>query len=245
MGELFPELEAERLVLDYAFRCGAIRDLRVGYAASAIRRLVRAGLRDEVVDLILRAYLTDERLAELASSAAAEESATALEVIAPEEETREPAASEAWAHPREEDATIRLTLSFDEAYWGTTRDVAVSHPSAGEETLVRVQVPAGAQNGSVLSCGGVGGRDLLALIEVRDGPTFCLRGADVHVEVAVDERLAAQGGIVLIPNPDGVRLRTRLHAGVRDGQTIRLRGRGAPDRTTPGARGDLYVRMRV
>lgn len=69
------------------------------------------------------------------------------------------------------------------------------------------------------------------------------RGADVEATVTVDLRQAAEGATITI-NPLGETVRTKIPAGVKDGQRIRLRGKGqAGDPQAP--RGDLMLTVQV
>ncbi|MCB9760660.1 MAG: J domain-containing protein [Alphaproteobacteria bacterium] len=68
-------------------------------------------------------------------------------------------------------------------------------------------------------------------------------GHDVRAQVSLDFRTAAQGGQVELTQPDGTSLKVRVPAGVGDGETIRLRGQGAPGRGGPP--GDLLLEVRV
>ena len=70
------------------------------------------------------------------------------------------------------------------------------------------------------------------------------RGADVSARTTLDFRQAVQGDTVTLATGDGDRLTTRIPAGVKDGQKIRLRGKGQPG--GPGAeRGDLILTVAV
>ncbi len=73
------------------------------------------------------------------------------------------------------------------------------------------------------------------------------RGQDLEHEIMLSFDEAARGGKrqILLESPGGgppEKIEVRIPAGVRDGQRIRLRGRGAPG---PGGRGDLYLVCRI
>lgn len=53
-------------------------------------------------------------------------------------------------------------------------------------------------------------------------------GADLHYAMTVPFLDAARGGKMHISLPDGASIAVRIPAGARDGQTLRLRGKGAP-----------------
>ncbi len=65
-------------------------------------------------------------------------------------------------------------------------------------------------------------------------------GRDVEARTTISFRQAATGDTVTLQTPDGGRINTRIPAGVKDGQKIRLRGKGMAG--DPGApHGDLML----
>jgi molecular chaperone DnaJ len=70
------------------------------------------------------------------------------------------------------------------------------------------------------------------------------RGQDVEARTTLDFRAAATGDTVTLSKPDGGRITTRIPAGVKDGQKIRLRGKGQPGRGG-GEPGDMVVTVHV
>ncbi|WP_114907469.1 DnaJ C-terminal domain-containing protein [Ornithinimicrobium murale] len=69
-------------------------------------------------------------------------------------------------------------------------------------------------------------------------------GRDVEARTTIDFMQAASGDTVTLQTPEGGRVTTRIPAGVKDGQKIRLRGKGLPG--DPGARnGDLMLVVTV
>ncbi len=71
---------------------------------------------------------------------------------------------------------------------------------------------------------------------------FAARGADVRYHLEVDFMDAATGGKRAVPLPDGSAIDLTIPAGVRDGQTLRLRGKGQPG-IGGGPAGDAYVEI--
>jgi len=70
------------------------------------------------------------------------------------------------------------------------------------------------------------------------------RGEDLEVPATLSFRDAAQGTTVTLSTPDGSRVTARIPAGVKDGQKIRLRGKGNPgDQGAPA--GDLMLAVQV
>lgn len=103
------------------------------------------------------------------------------------------------------------------------------------------------------STGGAGGPDLEDLLGgmfgsggyggygSTRGPR---RGQDVNATTTLGFREAVNGATVTLRKPDGGTITTRVPAGVRDGQKIRLRGKGgAGDQGAPA--GDLFITVNV
>lgn len=86
------------------------------------------------------------------------------------------------------------------------------------------------------------GRSRRIPVRVRSAPPR--RGADVGAVLAVPLRAAVHGAEPLLDLGRGRSERVRVPAGARDGQRLRVRGRGEPGRHG-GAPGDLVVTLRV
>ena len=70
------------------------------------------------------------------------------------------------------------------------------------------------------------------------------RGADVEARTTLSFRDAVEGSTVTLSTADGSRVTARIPAGVKDGQKIRLRGKGnAGDQGAPA--GDLMLTVQV
>lgn len=76
------------------------------------------------------------------------------------------------------------------------------------------------------------------------GQGFAARGADLRYHLDVDFLDAARGAKRTVPLPDGQTIDLSIPAGVRDGQTLRLRGKGSPG-MGGGPAGDAYVEISV
>jgi DnaJ-class molecular chaperone len=75
----------------------------------------------------------------------------------------------------------------------------------------------------------------------RGGPR---KGPDLHADLAIDFRTAALGGVRTLSFADGRSMSVRIPAGVDDGGSIRLRGKGGPG-LSGGAQGDLIIALHV
>ena len=114
---------------------------------------------------------------------------------------------------------------------------------------IQLKIPAGVDNGSRLRLSGKGAGglrggapgDLYVLLGVRESELFVRDGLDLGVDVPVSPVLAALGGEVSVPTPQG-EARLRIPAGTPNGKVFRLRGKGVPD-LRGGAPGDLDARL--
>lgn len=71
------------------------------------------------------------------------------------------------------------------------------------------------------------------------------KGQDVEARTTLDFHAAATGDTVTLSKPDGGRITTRIPAGVKDGQKIRLRGKGQPAPVPGGEPGDMILHVTV
>lgn len=76
------------------------------------------------------------------------------------------------------------------------------------------------------------------------GREFHMRGQDYRFALEVDFMTAAKGGKTRISLPEGGDLEVTIPKGVRDGQTIRLKGKGGPG-MGQGGPGDAYLTISV
>ena len=70
------------------------------------------------------------------------------------------------------------------------------------------------------------------------------RGADVTARTTIDFITATKGETITLQGEDGKPFKVKIPAGVRDGQKIRLRGRGRPS-PDGGESGDIVVQVTV
>ncbi len=115
---------------------------------------------------------------------------------------------------------------------------------------VKLRVPAGVKDGSVLRLRGKGGPgsnggppgDILVRIRVASSPVFGRRGNDLTLNVPITYTEAALGTRIEVPTLNGG-VKLKIPAGTPGGKTFRVRGRGIVPET--GKPGDLLVTVQV
>jgi molecular chaperone DnaJ len=114
---------------------------------------------------------------------------------------------------------------------------------------VRVRIPPGLEEGSVLRMRGEGERveggppgDLYLTVRIRKHPFFERMGSDLLCEVPLSLSQAALGSTVEVPTLRG-KTTLKIPPGTQSGQVFRIRREGLP--RPEGGRGDLHVRVRV
>jgi molecular chaperone DnaJ len=123
---------------------------------------------------------------------------------------------------------------------------------AQKERKLTVKIPAGIATGQRLRITGEGEAglaggprgDLYVVIQVQDHPFFQREGNDLHCEIPLHFPILALGGQIRVPTLDGDEPFT-IPEGTQTGATFRVRGRGMPDVTGRGGRGDLMVTVRA
>lgn len=78
----------------------------------------------------------------------------------------------------------------------------------------------------------------------RGGGDFKMRGQDARYRLILDFLSAINGGKQSVTLPDGSKLEVNIPPGSRDGQTLRLRGKGQPG-IGGGAAGDALIEIKV
>jgi curved DNA-binding protein len=141
------------------------------------------------------------------------------------------------------DTEAKLVLSLSEAFHGVQKRLILNN----EEFEVRI--PPGAKPGSRIRVRGKGRfsphyttqrGDLYLTVELTPHPFFQFEGDNLTCEVAITPDEAVLGTQIEVPTPDGS-VTVNVPAGVRSGQTLRLRGKGWRD--PKGGRGDQMVHL--
>ena len=114
-----------------------------------------------------------------------------------------------------------------------------------------LRIPPGVETGSRLRVTGKGegglrggpSGDLYVVLHVRDHAIFERQGEDLACTVPVSPDIAALGGDVPVPTPDGLAM-LKLPQGTPNGKVFRLRGKGVRGLDGSGV-GDLHVRISI
>ena len=114
---------------------------------------------------------------------------------------------------------------------------------------IALKIPAGVDDGSRLRLAGKGGGglrggengDLYVQLSVRESDIFEREGQYLGVDIPVSPVLAALGGTVSVPTPQG-EAQLKIPAGTPNGKVFRLRGKGVPS-LRGGPAGDLDARI--
>lgn len=138
-----------------------------------------------------------------------------------------------------------LEVDFVEAALGTKREVKL--PTG---RTVNVTIPPGTEDGQSLRLKNQGmpglhngpAGDAMIEIHIKPDPIFSAKGKDVHVELAITVPEAVLGAKIEVPTIDGA-VALNIPAGSNSGSTLRLRGKGIPDKDDK--RGDQYVKIKV
>ena len=151
------------------------------------------------------------------------------------------------------DLMLTISVTAQQAFDGTTREVSYMVPSTKERTTLKVTVPAGAYDGMKLRYhnqgeygenGGARG-DLVITTQVEEHPLFKRDGADVKMDLPMSVWELALGASVEVPTPSGKKVLLHVPAGTQDGKTFRFRDMGAANVRRKGVKGALLVTVRV
>lgn len=151
-----------------------------------------------------------------------------------------------------QDMNVTLNVTFDEAFKGAEKRVTVRVPGRSESETLTVKIPAGAVDGGRLRFKGKGGLgenggeagDLLISTKIEEHPHYSRKNADVLVDVPVSVAEAALGSSIIVPAPDGTKVRVKVPKGTQDDTVLSIKGKGAPRVKGEGS-GDLKITIKV
>ncbi len=134
-----------------------------------------------------------------------------------------------------------VEVSLEEAFAGSQRIVTISR--GGQDRRIEVTIPRGVATGSVVRVRPGQGQELLLNVAVTPHGRFTRRGADLYLDVDVPFEDAILGGSVDVSTMERP-VELKVPPESRNGQRIRLAGKGMPVLGSPDRRGDLYVVLR-
>ena len=142
-----------------------------------------------------------------------------------------------------------VEVALEDAFVGAKKSLTLQSPQiddAGRVTMqtqrIDLSIPKGVLPGQHLRLAGkgAGGSDLLIEVAFQPHPIYRIEGRDLYVTLPVSSWEAALGGKVKMPTPTGP-VDLTVPANARQGQKLRLRGRGMP----AAQKGDLYAILQI
>ncbi|MDJ1177694.1 DnaJ C-terminal domain-containing protein [Roseofilum sp. BLCC_M91] len=138
-----------------------------------------------------------------------------------------------------------IVLSFAEAFHGVQKRI-----NLGLQEVIEVRIPPGAKPGTRIRVRGKGSvnpqtaqrGDLYLTVSLQPHSFFQFEGDNLVCELPISPEEAVLGASIEVPTPDG-RVQMSIPAGIRHGQSLRLRGKGWPN--PKGARGDQLVKIAI
>lgn len=151
-----------------------------------------------------------------------------------------------------QDMNVTLNITFDEAFNGAEKRVTVRVPGKPEAETLTVKIPAGAVDGGRMrfkkkgAPGENGGEDgdLLITTKIDESGLYRRSKADVLMDVPITFAEAVLGAKILVPTPDGKKVRVTVPAGTQDETVLTVRGKGAPKVKGEGF-GDLKLTLKI
>ena len=148
------------------------------------------------------------------------------------------------ARPANIDREATVSLTLGEAFRGTEKRFTI-----GSDT-VDVKIPAGVKQGSKVRLKGKGQvnpanqqrGDLYLIVEIKPHSFFQFEGENLVCEVPIAPDEAVLGTSIEVPTPEG-KVTMNIPAGIRHGQTLRLRGKGW--KNAKGDRSDQMVKIAI
>ena len=151
---------------------------------------------------------------------------------------------------RGSDARAQVSIHFDEAALGCEKVIRLKKED-GSETRLKVQIPAGIDDGGTIRLRGKGNAgsdgstgDLLLTVKIIPKEGYERKGMDVYTKVKIPYEVAALGGKTRIHTLNGD-VECNIKEGTQDGTKIRLRGKGIVSMRNPSVHCDLYAVVQI
>ncbi|WP_338762221.1 J domain-containing protein [Bernardetia sp. ABR2-2B] len=135
---------------------------------------------------------------------------------------------------------IKTTISFEEAYTGTTRVITV------DKNRIRLKLKEGIEDGQKLKLGAKGEKeeDIVVVVEIEESKDFTRENNDLHTTATVSLYEAMLGGKISVPTMKG-KILFPLSPETANGKIFRIKGKGMPIYNQTGKFGDLYIKIEV
>ncbi|MBP6994068.1 DnaJ domain-containing protein [Candidatus Woesebacteria bacterium] len=133
---------------------------------------------------------------------------------------------------RQKRSVFELTLTFEEAVRGVTKQTVISGKSKD------IKIPAGVDDGMRIRFS-----DFDVIVHVKPHPFFKREGQDLHHIMDIPYTTAVLGGVVRVPLVEG-HIDLKVRGGTQSGSVVRLSGKGIPY-PNRNQWGDFYVTYRV
>ncbi len=138
-----------------------------------------------------------------------------------------------------------VQLQIEEFLRGTSLEVRVKDPAnPGGLEVYELVVPPNTAPGTrfnVPRSDPFGGGFVKVRLRARPGFRFKVRGSDLRCDLRISAQRATQGGVEMVSNATGAKLRVTIPPRVGRGEVLRIPGEGLPK--ARGSRGDLLVRI--
>jgi curved DNA-binding protein len=144
-----------------------------------------------------------------------------------------------------------ILITLDEATHGAVREISLQsrdpRTSQSETHNFKVRIPAGVREGQRIRVPGKGGEaqrgaspgHLFLRVRLEAHPDFRVQGADLYYDLDLAPWEGVLGTQIQVPTLKG-HINVRIPSGTNNGQRLRVRGHGLPNRKGEEP-GDLYV----
>lgn len=144
------------------------------------------------------------------------------------------------------DTAATATIPLKDLFTDTTKTFRIN----GEK--VKIKIPAGIEDGKKLKLKGKGNKsdfgvsrgDLYLKIEVDVPEQVERKGKDIYQTIDVDLYTALLGGTVVVDTLNG-KLKLNIPEETENGKLFKFPGRGLPEMSNGGSKGNYYVRCNV
>ena len=134
------------------------------------------------------------------------------------------------------DKEVSMTVSFEDAFNGCEKRIRIGRGGGAEKEMLNIKIPAGAVDGGRVRLKGKGGQgqnggpagDLLVNIKIGAHPLYRRDKANVLMDLPVTFPEAALGAAIVVPAPDGTKVRLKVPAGCADGKRLPCAARARP-----------------